>query len=183
MAARFVLGIGESSNFPAAIKTVADWFPRQERALATGIFNSGSNVGAIAAPLLVPFIAARLGWRPVFLATGALDLVWLAAWLYFYRRPSEHKKLSASERAYIQAGQPLEAAARVPYARLIGTHQAWAFILGKVHHRPGLVVLSVLDSRLSQSDLWAGSDAARAALDCHLLVGGLRFDRRRLAGG
>jgi ACS family hexuronate transporter-like MFS transporter len=131
MAARFVLGIGESSNFPAAIKTVADWFPRQERALATGIFNSGSNVGAIAAPLLVPFIAARLGWRPVFLATGALDLVWLAAWLYFYRRPSEHKKLSESERAYIQAGQPLEAAARVPYAKLIGTRQAWAFILGK----------------------------------------------------
>jgi ACS family hexuronate transporter-like MFS transporter len=131
VACRFFLGVGESSNFPAAIKTVADWFPRQERALATGIFNSGSNVGAIVAPLLVPFIAARLGWRPVFLVTGAIDLVWLAAWLYYYRSPSQHPKLSAEERAYIEAGQIEEGSGRVRYSSLIGTPQAWAFILGK----------------------------------------------------
>jgi MFS transporter, ACS family, hexuronate transporter len=131
IAARFFLGVGESSNFPAAIKTVSDWFPRQERAFATGIFNSGSNLGAIAAPLLVPFIAARLGWRPVFLVTGALDLVWLAAWLSFYRRPAEHPKLSTDERAYIEAGQGLESPVRVRYLRLVGTKEAWSFILGK----------------------------------------------------
>ena len=131
MACRFFLGIGESSNFPAAIKTVADWFPRQERALATGVFNSGSNVGAIVAPLLVPFIAARLGWRPVFLVTGVLDLVWLAAWLYYYRRPSDHPKLSVEERAYIESGQTDNPTGHVSYSELIGARQAWAFILGK----------------------------------------------------
>ncbi len=94
-AARFGLGLGEAANFPAAIKTVADWFPKRERALATGIFNSGSNVGAVVAPLMVPFVAAHLGWRWSFIATGALDLIWLAAWLLLFREPREHRLLSS----------------------------------------------------------------------------------------
>src|SRR5436309_1357608 len=85
--ARAALGLGESGNFPGAIKTVAEWFPRKERALATGIFNAGSNVGAVAAPLLVPFITLRWGWRWAFIATGALGFVWLLAWLSLYRAP------------------------------------------------------------------------------------------------
>lgn len=132
MVARFFLGVGESANFPAAIKTVADWFPRQERALATGIFNSGSNVGAIFAPLLVTFITIRIGWRPIFFVTGALDLIWLAAWLYFYRRPSRHSKLSLQELEYIEAGKTEIASGKVPYLKLFGTRQAWAFTLGKL---------------------------------------------------
>ena len=99
--ARFALGIGEAANFPAAIKTIADWFPKQERALATGIFNSGSNVGAIVAPLMVPVVALHFGWRSAFLATGALDLIWLAFWLWLYRQPREHPRLSPSELAII----------------------------------------------------------------------------------
>ena len=85
--ARFMLGIGEAANFPAAIKTIALWFPRRERALATGIFNSGSNIGAIVAPLLVPIVAAAMGWRSAFLVTGALDIVWLIAWLLLFQLP------------------------------------------------------------------------------------------------
>jgi ACS family hexuronate transporter-like MFS transporter len=96
-AARFALGIGEAGNFPAAIKTVAEWFPKRERALATGIFNSGSNVGAIIAPLLVPVVALHFGWRACFLVTGGLDLVWLVCWLSFYKRPREHPLLSRQE--------------------------------------------------------------------------------------
>ena len=102
--ARFGLGLGEAANFPAAIKTVADWFPRKERALATGIFNSGSNVGAIAAPLLVPVFVVHFGWRSSFVFTGGLDLVWLTAWLLFFHRPREHSRLSRKELALIEEG-------------------------------------------------------------------------------
>src|SRR5207249_8629003 len=91
-ATRFALGLGESGNFPAAIKTVAEWFPRKERALATGIFNAGTNVGALVAPLIVPLVAARLGWRYAFLVTGVLSAVWLITWLAIYRRPEEHPR-------------------------------------------------------------------------------------------
>src|SRR6476660_1302626 len=89
-AARFALGLGEAGNFPAAIKTVAEWFPKKERALATGIFNSGSNVGAIVAPLVVPFIAINYGWEWAFILTGTLGFIWLVFWLTTYRRPEEH---------------------------------------------------------------------------------------------
>ena len=130
-AARFALGLGEAANFPAAIKTVADWFPKRERALATGIFNSGSNVGAIIAPLLVPFVALHLGWRSSFLATGGLDVVWLVLWLATYRIPSENKRLSTAERAYIESDGGAEATRKVPYAVLLRTRAAWAFLLGK----------------------------------------------------
>lgn len=130
-AARFALGIGEAANFPAAVKTVADWFPSSERALATGIFNSGSNIGAIVAPLMVPFVAAHFGWRSTFLFTGSLDFVWLAAWLWFFRLPSEHKRLSEPERRLIEAGAAAEPARRIPYTRLLAERPAWAFLTGK----------------------------------------------------
>src|SRR5437016_13975647 len=105
--ARALLGIGESGNFPAAVKTVAEWFPKRERALATGVFNAGTNVGVVLAALLVPWIALVLGWRWAFLATGALDLVWLAAWLAFYRDPGRHPRVSRAELAWIRS-DPVE---------------------------------------------------------------------------
>ena len=128
--ARAALGIGESANFPAAIKSVAEWFPRRERALATGIFNAGSNVGAIVAPLLVPWIAITWGWQWAFIATGALGFVWLAFWLVFYREPERHPRVSAAELAYIRSDPP-EGEGRVPWLRLLGHRQTWAFVLGK----------------------------------------------------
>ena len=130
--ARFCLGIGESANFPAAIKTVADWFPQSERSLATGIFNSGANVGAVLAPLLVPVIAQRLGWRYAFIATGSLDLVWLAVWLLYYQTPQKHRLVSASELMYIESGRPTtETAQHIPYSRLFTKRSALAFAAGK----------------------------------------------------
>src|ERR1044072_1332416 len=95
--ARAALGVGEAGNFPAAIKTVAEWFPKKERALATGLFNAGSNVGAIVAPLTVPWIAMHLGWQWAFVLTGALGFLWLLFWLPTYRQPEEHPRLSKAE--------------------------------------------------------------------------------------
>jgi ACS family hexuronate transporter-like MFS transporter len=128
--ARFGLGLGEAGNFPAAIKTVAEWFPKKERALATGIFNSGSNVGAIAAPLAVPFIALTYGWQWAFILTGMIGFIWLAFWLLIYRRPEEHPRLSRGELAYIQS-DPAEPTVKIPWARLIPHRQTWAFAIGK----------------------------------------------------
>lgn len=128
--ARFALGLGEAGNFPAAVKTVAEWFPKKERALATGIFNSGSNVGAIIAPLSVPWIATRLGWEMAFVLTGALGFVWLAFWLALYRRPAEHPAVGRAELAYIQS-DPAEPTAKIPWARLLPHPQTWAFAAGK----------------------------------------------------
>ncbi len=128
--ARFSLGFGESGNFPAAIKTVAEWFPRRDRALATGVFNAGSNVGAIAAPLLVPWITLTYGWEAAFLATGAIGFFWVILWLAFYRRPSESRFLSKPELDYIESDKepPSE---RIPFMQLIKHRQAWAFAIGK----------------------------------------------------
>ena len=123
-AARFGLGLGESGNFPSAVKAVADWFPPKDRAFATGVFNSGSNLGAILAPLMVPMLAAHFGWRAGFLGTGALEVIWLAVWLSWYRHPS------AEERPWVDVK-----AAEAPapsYAKLITTRPAWAFLLGKL---------------------------------------------------
>lgn len=129
-AARFALGLGESGNFPAAVKTVAEWFPKKERALATGIFNAGTNVGAVAAPLLVPWLALNYGWRWAFIATGLSGLLWLIFWLAFYHRPEEHPRVTPGEFAYIRS-DPAEAAARVPWERLLAFRQTWVFALGK----------------------------------------------------
>lgn len=128
--ARFVLGLGESGNFPAAIKTVAEWFPKKERALATGIFNSGTNIGATVAPFLVGFLAVRFGWRYAFLGTTFLAAVWLVLWLLIYRRPQEHPKVSAGELAYINSDPP-EVVTKIAWARLIPHRQTWAFLCGK----------------------------------------------------
>ena len=128
--ARFALGIGEAGNFPASIKTVAEWFPKKERALATGIFNSGTNVGALATPLLVPLIVIYWGWYEAFIITGALGFIWLAFWLIIYRKPEEDPNLSPTELAYIQSDPP-EPTARIPWARLFPHRQTWAFAIGK----------------------------------------------------
>ena len=120
--ARALLGLGESGNFPAAVKAVAQWFPKSERALATGVFNAGSNVGVVVAALLVPPIALGLGWRWAFLATGALDLIWLALWVALYREPARPPRLSDTERS---------GADTMSWGSLIGRRQTWAFIVGK----------------------------------------------------
>lgn len=129
-AARFALGLGEAGNFPAAIKTVAEWFPKKERAFATGIFNSGTNIGAIVAPLTVPFIASTYGWRWAFIITGAIGFIWLVFWLAMYRRPEEHPRLSAGELAHIQSDPP-EPATKIPWVQLLPHRQTWAFAIGK----------------------------------------------------
>ncbi|MBI3877842.1 MAG: MFS transporter [Verrucomicrobia bacterium] len=128
--ARFALGVGEAGNFPAAIKTVAEWFPKRERALATGIFNAGSNVGAILAPLTVPFIALNWGWQWAFIALGAVGFLWLVFWLPLYRRPETHPRVSAAELAHINSDPP-EDTAKVPWRQLLGHRQLWAFAVGK----------------------------------------------------
>jgi MFS transporter, ACS family, hexuronate transporter len=128
--ARAALGFGEAGVFPASIKSVAEWFPKKERALATGIFNAGTNIGAIITPLLVPWIALHLGWRWAFLFTGALGFLWLALWLTWYRRPDEHPRCTAAERAYIKS-DPVGATGRIPWARLLRYRQTWAFAAGK----------------------------------------------------
>lgn len=104
-AARFALGIGEGANFPAALRTVTEWFPQEERSTAVGIFNAGASVGAVVAPLMVPWIAIHFGWQWCFLATGVLGLIWLLVWLFVYQKPVGHPKVSKKELAYIQAGR------------------------------------------------------------------------------
>ena len=137
MIARAALGFAEAGNFPGAVKTVAEWFPRRERALATGIFNAGSNVGATVAPVLVPriaaipFIAGVAGWRWAFIVTGAAGFVWLAAWLHHYHRPEDHPALEAAELAHIRSDPP-EPEVCVPWIRLLMLRQTWAFAVGKL---------------------------------------------------
>ena len=129
--ARAALGLGESGNFPASIKTIAEWFPKKERALATGIFNAGSNVGAIAAPLIVPWIALTWSWQAAFIATGALGFIWLIFWLLLYRGPEEHPRISSAELAHIRSDEAEPQHAKIVWFKLLGQRQAWAFLLGK----------------------------------------------------
>ena len=128
--ARMALGLGEAGNFPASIKTVAEWFPKKERALATGIFNSGSNVGAIVAPLAVPVIAVTYGWQWAFILTGSIGFIWLIFWLAIYRRPQEDPKLSPAEFAHIHSDID-EPPRPIPWARLFPHRQTWSFAVGK----------------------------------------------------
>jgi MFS transporter, ACS family, hexuronate transporter len=127
---RFALGLGEAGNFPASIKTVAEWFPRKERALATGIFNSGTNVGALVTPLAVPWITLHWGWKWAFIATGLTGFAWMAWWLWAYRAPEAHPRLSNAERAYIRSDPP-EAVTPIPWRKLLPHRPTWAFALGK----------------------------------------------------
>jgi MFS transporter, ACS family, aldohexuronate transporter len=130
LAVRFALGIGESGNFPAAIKTVAEWFPKRERALATGIFNAGTNVGVLVSALLVPWLTQSFGWRGAFVATGALGLLWLAAWLPLYGPPAGHPRVSAGELALIKS-DPADPPAKIPWLSLIAYRQTWAVAFAK----------------------------------------------------
>jgi ACS family hexuronate transporter-like MFS transporter len=137
--ARVGLGLGEAGSFPAAVKAVAEWFPKRERALATGLFNSGSNIGALVTPLVVPWITYRFGWRMAFIATGALGFIWIACWLLVYHRPEEDKKVSAEELAYIQSDPPDQKVigeTTVPLLTLLTLRQAWAIALGKFFTDP-----------------------------------------------
>jgi ACS family hexuronate transporter-like MFS transporter len=129
-AARFALGIGEAGYFPGAIKTVSEWFPKKERALATGIFNAGTNVGALVTPLVVPWIALNYGWQEAFIVTGAIGFVWLVFWLIIYRKPEEDTRLSKAEFAYIRSDAP-ESTMKIPWRRLLPHRQTWAFAAGK----------------------------------------------------
>jgi MFS transporter, ACS family, hexuronate transporter len=132
VAARIGLGLGEGGNFPAAIKTVATWFPTRERAFATSLFNSGSNVGAVLAPMLVPPIATTLGWRWAFLLAGAAGLIWLCFWLPLFTTPDRSRRLREPERALISEGATATPAATAPtWGRLLGTRHTWGFIAAK----------------------------------------------------
>ncbi|MGN6268827.1 MAG: MFS transporter [Sphingomonas sp.] len=127
---RFLLGIGESGNFPGGLKAVTEWFPARERALATGIFNAGANIGAIITPIIVPIITLAMGWRAAFVITGLASFVWLAAWIIIYRRPREKAGVSAAEIAWIES-DPADTGDRIPWTRLLGYRQTWAFAVGK----------------------------------------------------
>ncbi len=128
--ARFALGLGESANFPAAIKCTAEWFPKKERALATGLFNSGANVGALVAPLAVPWLTLTWGWQAAFIATGALGLLWLVFWIPLYAHPARHRHVSPAELAYIQS-DPADATASMPWRQVLAYREAWAFAIAK----------------------------------------------------
>ena len=158
-AARFALGFAEAANFPAAVKTVAEWFPKKERALATGIFNSGANIGAIVAPLIVPIIAVKMGWQWAFIITGAIGAIWLVFWLRTYQRPAEHPRLTANELAFIQS-DGIQPTTRIPFLRVLPhretiilctlkfvTDPVWWFFLfwlpKWLHDRMGLSLLEI----------------------------------------
>jgi ACS family hexuronate transporter-like MFS transporter len=128
--ARFALGLGEAGNFPAAIKVVADWFPKRERAFATGLFNSGTNIGALMTPLIVPWITLTYGWYWAFIATGAIGFAWLLFWVPLYREPETHPRLSASELAYIRSDPP-DPTRHIPWRTILPHRQTWAFMIGK----------------------------------------------------
>jgi ACS family hexuronate transporter-like MFS transporter len=133
---RFALGLSEAGNFPSAIKAVAEWFPKKERALATGIFNSGANIGAVVAPLTVPFIAVAWGWRWAFVITGAIGFIWLVLWLIFYEIPSRQKRLKQAELDYIHSDKDEKDRAdklegKVSWGKLLSYKQTWAFSIGK----------------------------------------------------
>jgi ACS family hexuronate transporter-like MFS transporter len=129
-AARFALGLGEAANFPAAIKSVAEWFPKKERAFATGIFNAGTNVGAIVAPAVVPWIALSFSWQWAFILTGAFGFSWLILWFWLYEAPEKSHRLSPAEFAYIRS-DPAEPVVHMPWLSLLGYRQTWVFAIGK----------------------------------------------------
>ncbi len=133
--ARAGLGIAEGGNFPAAIKTVTEWFPRQQRAFATGLFNAGSNIGAVLCPLAVPWLAYRWGWQSAFLATGALGFIWVAVWLTVYRSPDKHPHVSRAELAYIRSDPP-DPVVKISWLELLRHRQTWAYVIGMVSSSP-----------------------------------------------
>ena len=135
--ARGALGVSEAGNFPAAIKTTSEWFPKKERAFATGIFNSGANIGAVVAPLTVPFIAVEMGWEWAFILTGAIGFIWLILWLVMYEIPSKNKRVTPEELEYINSDKDEiesttgDAKPAYSWVGLLGYKQTWVFIIGK----------------------------------------------------
>ena len=129
--ARSLLGLSESGNFPAAIKATAEWFPKKERALATGIFNSGANIGAVVAPAVVPWLTVTYSWRAAFIFTGAVGFVWLVFWIIFYERPEREKKLKKAELDYILSDPIEQVGEKVRWLELLRFRQTWAFVIGK----------------------------------------------------
>jgi ACS family hexuronate transporter-like MFS transporter len=132
--ARFGLGIGESGNFPSCIKTVAEWFPKRERALATGIFNAGTNVGVILTPIIVSLIVSPEGkrWQFAFLVTAAFSAMWIVLWLRTYRKPEDHPRLSPAEFVYIQSDSPAETVQKIPWSKVLPVKETWAFAVAKL---------------------------------------------------
>jgi len=130
--ARVALGLGEGGNFPAAIKATAIWFPKKERALATSLFNSGANVGAILAPAIVPWLAFKFGWQSAFLAAGAIGFLWLFLWMPWFETPDKKPALSKEELAWIQSDGAEVQSKKIPWGQLLGYRQTWGFILPKL---------------------------------------------------
>ena len=133
--ARIVLGLGEGGNFPTCIKAIATWFPVRDRAFATGIFNSGSNVGGLLAPLIAAFVTAAWGWQVAFYVTGSVGFIWVIFWLLMYKAPEVHPRVSAAERAYIQS-DPEEPTRSIPWAALLRYPGTWTYIIGSVLTNP-----------------------------------------------
>ncbi len=134
--ARAALGLTESANFPGSIKTIAEWFPRKERALATGLFNAGTNMGAIVAPILVPWIALTWGWRWAFIVTGSLGFIWVVIWLAIYKNPEAHPKVTTAELALIRADRTEGDMQNIPWLSLLRQRQTWAVVVGKLMADP-----------------------------------------------
>ena len=130
--ARVALGLGEGGNYPAAIKATALWFPKKERALATSLFNSGANVGAILAPAIVPWMAFKFGWQSAFLAAGAIGFLWLFLWMPWFETPDRKSSLSSKELSWIQSDGPEVQSKKIPWGQLLGYRQTWGFILPKL---------------------------------------------------
>ena len=135
--ARSGLGIGESGNFPSAIKAIAEWFPKKERALATGIFNSGANIGAVVAPIMVPLLLSSLGWQMAFIITGALGFIWLIFWWVMYEIPTRKKGLSKAEFDHIHSDEDATTTGgKVSWGKMLRVRQTWAFVFGKFFTDP-----------------------------------------------
>ena len=173
--ARIFLGLLEGGNFPAAIKVVSEWFPVKERALATGLFNSGTNTGAILCPILVPWLYASVGWEATFYITGGTGFLWLALWWLFYDDPEKHPRLSRAELEYIRGGQPLteEARVKVPWLSLARYRAVWAYVIASILAGPawGFYQLFLPDFLQKNFDLtlqatgwWTGAFFALAAI-------------------
>ncbi|HUI08407.1 MAG TPA: MFS transporter [Verrucomicrobiae bacterium] len=126
---RFGLGLAESGNFPTAIQSVTEWFPQQERSLATGIFNTGSSVGVIVAPVLVPWLTLEFGWRTAFAVLGASGFVWLLFWFAFYDLPERSRRLKPNERAFVRGDGQAFLPERLPWKKVLGYRQTWAYVV------------------------------------------------------
>ncbi|GAA4809787.1 MFS transporter [Sphingosinicella ginsenosidimutans] len=127
---RIPMALGESGTYPAALAAASEWFPKKERALAIGIFNAGANVGAVVTPLIVPVLALALSWQSAFIVTGLFNVVWIALWVIYYRRPREHPRVTTEEIAHIESDPPI-VQREVPWRRLLATRQAWAYMAGR----------------------------------------------------